>query len=103
MRKIKNINDLQDTAMGGHNSDELMKKYVKSITQLERQKAEIVTKIKEEKRSAKEDGFTVTAIAGAIKDLMRTQEQRDARDNIETERQRIFNLCVDLPLFKAAA
>ncbi len=103
MKKIRNIKELQYVTINGHNSDELLKKYVISIASLERKKAEIVSQIKEEKMSAKEDGLLVTAIAGAVKDLMKTQEQRDARSSVEVERERIFNLCCDLPLFKAAA
>ena len=103
MKKIRNVKEMHENAMNTHNSDELLQKYVTNIATLEQEKAEIVSKIKEEKRSAKEDGFLVTAIAGAVRDLRSSQEQRDTRDNVAVERQRIFEICLDLPLFASAA
>lgn len=104
MKKVTNIKEMHENAIGGgHNSDELLKKYVVNIAQYEDQMMVIRGKIKAELQSAKDDGFLKMAIRKAVKSLTMTEEQRQAKQEVEIETRRITELCRDLPLFSKAA
>lgn len=103
MKKVSNVKEMHENAMQGSNSNELLKKHITDFAQLERKKQEIVGKQKEILRAAKDDGFKKMAIRGAVKDLSMTEDQRQAKQEIDDERAHYTDLCRDLPLFKTAA
>jgi uncharacterized protein (UPF0335 family) len=103
MKRIKSVKELHEVAVGGSNSDELIKKYVQNVARWKNEISEISGKIKDELNSAKQDGFLKTSIHNAVKNLRMSEDQRQARDEIDSETQRITELCADLPLFSMAA
>ena len=105
MKKVSNIKEMNENAMNakGHNSNDLLKKHVTDYAQLNRKISELRGKQKEILRSAKDDGFLKMAIQGAVKDLEMTDEQRQAKQEVDDARAFYTDLCRDLPLFSKAA
>jgi uncharacterized protein (UPF0335 family) len=103
MSKKTGADAVQANAMG-HNrpTDAITRKYVTTIAKLEDEITALRGKIKLELNEAKSDGLLKTAIKGAVKNLRMTEDQRQAKNEVDLETQRITALCADLPLFEAA-
>lgn len=104
MRKMKKLgaDAVQEAAMG-HNAppldDKLLKEHVQKVAKLQNSMEALNGKIKEELRTAKDNGFKKMSIRAAVKELRMTAEQRQSREEIDAETKRITRLCADLPLF----
>jgi uncharacterized protein (UPF0335 family) len=104
--KIAASADKDQPPSTGHNSSarkELLKKYVTFVA---KKNAEMVTlrdHIKQELMSAKDDGFSKTAIRKAARYLALSPEQRQAQDEVQDQTDQATELCRDLPLFQRVA
>lgn len=105
MPKLKEVSSRgeQDLPAYGDNSGKLLVDYVERYTK----KLEAVEAIRGEMKDilneAKNDGFLKTAIRKTVKNLRLTEEQRQAKQEIDEATRHYTELCQDLPLFSAAA
>jgi hypothetical protein len=94
---------VQQNAMGiGGNREEFEKSCVEFVAKKTMAIQGINGEIKEKLREAKEVGSSKMAIRRAVKHLLMSEEQRQSKDEVESETQRITALCADLPLFGGA-
>lgn len=84
----------------GDNSDEMKQHYVSEIAKRMNAIDNLRGEIKDLKNEAKEShGILKGSLAGALKLLRDTKEGRQAKKEIERQRDELFALCKDLPLF----
>lgn len=105
MRKVKEDAFTEEGSALGHNSGANDKNLIAHVEFVAREMDKIDAirgKIKDRLDKAKTDGFLKTSIRNAIKVLRMTEEQIQAKEEIDSETARITELCADLPLFHAA-
>jgi uncharacterized protein (UPF0335 family) len=77
----------------------LLQEHVVYIAKKMDEQDQISGKMKDRLRAAKDDGFSKMAIRKAAKLLRMTEEQRQAKKEVETQTEYYTDLCADLPLF----
>lgn len=95
----------------GHNSKEINKQKDENTKKTVQEVAKRVAKIKGLNAEIKDllndakknNGDLKTAIRATVANLNMTEDQQQAKNEIDLETQRVTSLCKDLPLFKAAA
>jgi uncharacterized protein (UPF0335 family) len=85
------------------NFDALLRDYVEKVAKKENSIDGIRGELKDILNEAKNAGFLKTSIRKAVRKLRMTQEQIQAKTEVDEAAEQYFNLCKDLPLFKAAA
>lgn len=92
---------LQDNAL--RNSDELVKSVMERFAKQQSIIDEARGAQKEILREGKEAGILKQAIRKAYKDLMMTEEQKQAKDEVEAARQEYARICAEVGLFVQVA
>lgn len=92
-----------DLPANGDNSDQLLKDYVSKVFNIEEEITALRGDIKEILSNAKNDGFLKTSIKDTVKNLRKTEEQRQSKREVDETTAHYTALCKDLPLFHAAA
>jgi len=97
-RKNKAFEEEGSAAQVGHNSqvkDALTIKVAEEIMELNSKMADIRGKIKDKLNYAKENGILKTSVKDAVKILGMTEEQYQAKKEVEAETRRIVQLFVE--------
>lgn len=100
MSRTKNTgaNAVQDNALHGHNHDELVKGIMERFHKEEQIISACKARQKEALREAKECGVLKQAIRKAYKDLMQTEEQKQAADEVAEARKEYAKICKEVGL-----
>lgn len=93
----------KDEPLIGDNSDARVQEYVKFVTEKKRKIAALNGEIKDKLNEAKGEGFSKMAIRGAVKVLEMTEEQKQAKKEVDSAILAITAACADLPLFHKSA
>lgn len=99
-RKKSGADAVQENAMGiGHNSTKDIAEYVNQVAGLMRQQQEIGGEIKDILARAKDSDLSKMGIRKAAKELLASEEQRQARLAVERARDEYLEACKEEGLF----
>ena len=101
-KQAKGVGDKPLPAQG-HNSDQLLKDYVSQLAKKEAAIEGIRGEIKDILSNAKNDGFLKTSLRNTVKKLRMSEEQRQAKSEVDKATEEYTALCKDLPLWAHAA
>lgn len=103
VQKHKSNELIKKQAEKGHNSEQLLKGYVEKMVRLEDEMTDLRGAQKDLLNDAKDNGFLKTAIKKAIKQLRKTDEQRQADNEVKKATEDYIKICSGLPLFEAVS
>ena len=90
-------------AAAGHNSESLTKDYLSRHAGYQQAIEKIRGEEKAMFREAKKDGESIISLRKAYKKCKMTEEQLQAHEEIEAKAEAVYQLCKNLPLWKAAS
>lgn len=105
MKSVSTVQEMHENAVNanGHNSVAMLQKHVETYARNEMEIERIRSRMKDDLDKAKKEGFKKGGIKGAVKQLRMTEEQRQAKLEVQRDIDETTMLCKDLPLFKQAA
>ena len=101
-RKVKERAFAEEESAIGHNDPinaKNLQEHVSYVAKKEAEKRKIDGQIKDRLSDAKNEGFLKTSIRKAVKILNMTEEQLQAKKEIDDATEYYTDLCKDLPLF----
>lgn len=103
-RKVKDRAFGEEGSAIGHNDPinaKNLQEHVLYVAKKEAEKRKIDGQIKDRLHDAKNEGFLKTSIRKAVKILNMTEEQLQAKKEIDDATEYYTDLCKDLPLFSS--